>query len=248
MPILIVALTTCLILPLSISSGSRSDSTMPAAMFGIQVLIFILMFGFMGLFFLTGIIGAIACLLGRDFRYPVIGRRLERYLPYQADPESQIDEEREDNWVAAVCHATAALQMWGIVTPLIVWFTQKDRSARLRFQAMQAFLYQGTAFAVYMIGMIVYMAAFFGMMFTAITTRTASGGGEVQGPVGLFTPIVFVIIVLIWLVIMLLVPVYLLLAALASLRMLQGRSFHYPIIGGILERRLQASQTLEPTP
>ncbi len=76
--ILIMGLAMCLIFPLSIFVTAKSHNTMPAAMLGFQFLIFLLMFGSIGLFFLTGIIGAILCVLGRDFRYPVIGNRLER--------------------------------------------------------------------------------------------------------------------------------------------------------------------------
>lgn len=244
MPILIIALTVCLAIP-AVILASEDANRLAFASVGIQVFIFLSIFGFMGLFFLTGIIGAVSCLLGRDFRYPLIGKWLGRYLPYQADLELPIDETREDNWVAGVCHATAVLQMWGIVTPLIVWFTQKERSARLRFQSMQAFIYQGIALAVYIGGMALYMAAVFGMMLTAFTAGTANRGGEIQGPAGELLLILLGIVMILWLAILLLTPLYCLLAALAAFRAIQGRPFHYPIIAGMLARRMQTSQKLE---
>ncbi len=134
-----------------------------------------------------------------------------------------------------------------MVTPLIVWFTQKDRSVRLRLQSMQAFIYQGIAFAVYMIGMMLYMVAIFGMMFTTAIAGPLSRDGGVQGQAALFMLIVFGVMMLIWVVIGLLAPIYILLAAFASFRMLQGRPFHYPFIGGLLEKRMQKPQKLEPT-
>ncbi|HSB00650.1 MAG TPA: DUF4870 domain-containing protein [Anaerolineales bacterium] len=243
---LIAILTMCLVFPLVIFSA-KDSSNIEFASFLVQIFIFLSIFGFMGLFFLTGIIGAVFCLVGKDFRYPLIGKWLERYLPYNADSESQMDETREDNWVAGICHATAVLQFWGIVTPLIVWFTQKERSVRLRFQSMQAFIYQGIVLVVYMAGMMLYIVSFFGF-FLFFAVGLMGEGGKIQGPVGTIMLIVFVVIIVFWLVINLLMPIYYLLAAFAGVRVIQGRPFHYPIIGGILERRMEKFPTLKPMP
>jgi len=243
--VLITVLTMCLAFPLSISfmEDSRNAGLGPLL---IQFFMFILIFGMMGLFFLAGIIGAVSCLLGRDFRYPLIGKQLERRLPYNADSESPIDETEEDNWVAGVCHATAILQFWGIVTPLIVWFTQKERSTRLRLQAMQAAVYQGIALVVYIAGMALYMVSFFVMFFISIVAWTANNGREIQGPVGLIILVFLAVIMILGLVFMLLMPIYYLLAGFASVRMIQGRPFRYPIIGKILEKRMKTPQSVDP--
>lgn len=243
--ILVMILAFCLAFPLSISLMQNSRD-MFAAPFAIQLFIFIFIFGSMALFFLAGIVGAVLCLLGRDFRYPFLGKRLERYLSYGPDPESKIDETREDNWVAGICHATAILQLWGIVTPLIVWFTQKERSAHLRFQAMQALIYQGIALAAYLIGMALYLASLFGMFFVFAVLGATRGNQEIQSPVGGVMLILFGIIMLIWLAITILMPVYYLLAAWASIRTIQGRPFRYPLIGRIIARRMEKSPKLEP--
>lgn len=245
--ILIVVLTMCLAFPISMSILEDSQNT-AAAPFFVQVFMFLTVFGMMGLFFLAGIIGAVACLLGREFRYPWIGKWLERHLPYSADSESPIAETQEDNWVAGVCHATAILQLWGIVTPLVVWFTQKERSARLRFQALQAVVYQGIALVAYMAGMALYMVSFFGMIFMAFTAGIASEGEEVQAPMVLILLIFFGILMIFWLVSTILIPIYFLLAAFASVRVIQGHPFRYPIIGKILEKRMQIPQSVEPMP
>jgi uncharacterized Tic20 family protein len=245
--ILIAMLTVCLAFPLSISimENSRNSIAVP---FLIQFLIFLSIFGMLGLFLLTGMVGAISCLLGRDFRYPWIGKRLEKLLPYSVDSESPIDEAQEDHWVAGVCHATAILQIWGIATPLVVWFTQKERSARLRFQAMQAAVYQGIALFVYLAGMVLQMIAFFGM-FVIFTLGTVGGRGEVQGPLGATILILFGILMMIFaLGTTILMPIYYLLAALGIVRTIQGRPFRYPIIGRILAKRMQISQSAESTP
>lgn len=243
--ILIVALTICLALPLSIFILKDSDNA-GIVPFIIQIFIFTSIFGLMGLSFLTGILAAVFCLLGREFRYPIIGKWLERHLPYNIDME--IDEVQEENWVAGLCHATAVLQLWGIVTPLIVWFTQKERSARLRFHSMQAAVYQGIALVAYMAGMVLYMLSFFGMFFILFAAGAMSEGREVRGPIGAAMLVFFGVTMIFWLVINLLVPVYYLLAGLAAVRVIQGHHFRYPIIGKMIEMRMEPSQKLEAVP
>lgn len=245
--ILIVLLISCLIVPISIPlmEDSQNPALVPLIL---QFFMILFIFGSMGLFFLTGMLGAIFCLLGREFRYPLIGKWLERHLSYNADPESQIDEAQADHWVAGVCHATTILQFWGVITPLLVWFTQKERSARLRFQAMQAFVYQLIALIAYMIGVGLYMALLFGMFLIPLAASVLNDGGKVQGPAALLIAIFFGVVLVFWLVSLILAPLYYLLAAFASLRIIQGYPFRYPILGGILERRMQRPQSVEPVP
>ena len=202
----------------------------------------------MGLVFLTGIVGGIFCLAGRDFRYPVFGKWLERYLTYDANPKSQMDEEHEENWVAGICHATIISRLWGIVTPLVVWFTQKERSARLRFQAMQAVIYQGTGLAAYLIGIVLYMVAFFGMMFMLVIGGVMSGGKDIQGPGAVMLVVFFGVLMLFWFLFAVILPIYYLLGGFAGLRLMQGHPFRYPILGKIIEKRMETSQNPEPMP
>jgi uncharacterized Tic20 family protein len=242
---LLVLLMSCLIVPVSIFMMRDSQN----AVFGpllAQIFMILVIFASMGLFFLSGIVGAIFCLLGREFRYPLIGKWLERHLPYSA--ESPIDEAQEDQWVAGICHATTILQFWGAITPLLVWFTQKERSARLRFQAMQAFFYQLIAFIAYMIGIGLYMALVFGMFLILLAASLLNGTGKVEGPAAFLMVIFFGVVMLFWLVSLILAPLYYLLAAFASLRTIQGRPFHYPLLGRILEKRQQRPQPVELAP
>lgn len=243
--ILLVPLVTLLI-PLSlVFMEDSSNPGMTPLIF--QAGLFIAIFGLMGIFFLTGLIGAILCLMGRDFLYPVMGRWLEKYLSYNMDVESTWDERQEDNWVAGICHATAILQLWGVVTPLLVWFTQKERSIRLRFQSMQAFIYQIVAFVIYMLGTAVYMAFFFGMFLLMIVGATRGADNDLQGPGAIVFAALLVLILLFWLIIMIGMPIYYLLAGLASVRVLRGHEFHYPILGHIIEKQIGTPERLEVT-
>jgi uncharacterized Tic20 family protein len=240
---ILVTIGTIFLIPLSGVLLQSSPDT-PFFPFLFQIPIFGAIFGLMGLSFLTGLAGAVLCLLGRDFRYPFLGRWLECYLSYNDDPGTSLSEAQEDNWVASVCHATAILQLWGVVTPLIVWFSQRERSPRLRFQSLQAAVYQFMALAVYMLGMAVYMAVFLGM-FILLALAGTMGGNPIEGPPAVLMLIFFGLIMLFWFLIMVLMPVYYLLAALAGVRVLRGRPFRYPLLGRLIESRIGVSLPTE---
>jgi uncharacterized Tic20 family protein len=238
--VVMILVVICSVLLIPLSGALMRDAQDPVVPFLFQIPIMLGIFGVMGLTFITGIVGAVFCLVGRDFRYPFLGKWLEQYLSY--DPETQIDETQEDNWVSGVCHATAVLQLWGVITPLIVWFSQKERSAQLRFQSMQAFVYQMIAVIAYMLGMAAYFVFFFGMFSTLILGAARGGDSQLEGPPAFLMAIFLGVMFLFWLFMMIVMPVYYLLAAWAGFRVIRGHHFRYPILGRLIERRMGAAQ------
>ena len=105
--ILVMILFACA-MPLFIALLESSPDPQTFPLF-FQLPIFAIVFGLLGLFFILGIVGAVACILGRDFRYPVLGRWLKRYLSYDGASGTPIAQAQEENWVASICHATAIL-------------------------------------------------------------------------------------------------------------------------------------------
>lgn len=238
--LVIAVLGACLLLPFSFFLMQDSDSAILGPLV-FDVILFLGMFGSLGVLFLTAIFGAVSCLLGREFRYPLIGKWLERHLPYDPASEAEIDEVQEERWVAGICHATAVLQFWGIATPLIVWFSQKERSARLGFHSMQAFVYQGIALAAYLAGMVLYVIMTFAIVLIPIAAGASSAGRNAQGPVLGILLVFFGMVMIIGLGMMILLPLYYLLAGVASLRVIQGKPFRYPLIGGLLKKWMKLS-------
>ena len=92
-------------------SGTKSGSPFLAEGMGTFFSAFILI-GF-GVYFLFPVIAAIACALGRDYRYPVMGGRLARYLGYDpmstSEERTWLVEDHEDRWVAAMGHASVII-------------------------------------------------------------------------------------------------------------------------------------------
>lgn len=236
-----------------VSGGFLMESTssdLSFIPFIMQLIIFLGIFGLWGLFFIVGIVGAILCMTNRDFNYPLIGRWLKARLFGDQITETEL-EEWEDGWVSGVCHATAILQFWGIITPIIVWFSQKERSIKLRFQALQAAIYQLTAIVVYMVGMVGYMAFFFIMIAVIAISGTAASptptNGDFPPAMGIILMIFLGIVMAFWLILMIAMPIYYVLAAVASIRTIRGKNFKYPILGGIIARRMDRSKKEVPS-
>jgi uncharacterized Tic20 family protein len=203
-----------------------------------QLLIWGTMLGTFLLYAGIGLWGAVASLMGRDFRYPFFGDRIARYLEYHGAETAPLPEDKEDHVVAAVCHATAALPFWGLITPIIAWITQHERSKFLRFQALQAAIYQAIGLIAYFAFMVLDFAFVFGMMGLAVF---ASGPGSSSA-----LPAWLGIVSLPFLAIACLFaiggPAYQVLAFVAAVRVLKGHDFHYPILGNIMASRLKPAE------
>ena len=218
-------------------AASESSTFPPEAMFIIQPVVMLIVFGMWGIMFLLGFIGAVFCLLGKEFRYPIIGAWLQRKILHEQNEEEA--EKWEDYWVGGVCHATAILQILGMITPFIVWFSQKDRSARLKFQSLQAVLYQlitTAAYVVSYVGLFLFYIIFIAMI--VIGGVSTAPGQEVSPIFGVFFILFMAVFMLVWLVWMVLYPAYFILAGIATIRTMRGHDFKYPIMGNILLKRL----------
>jgi uncharacterized Tic20 family protein len=49
---------------------------------------------------------------------------------------------QDDRIMAALSHITVILPFFGVVAPIIIWVTQKEKSQYVAFQALQALAYQ----------------------------------------------------------------------------------------------------------
>lgn len=217
---------------------SESSVVPPEAMFFIQPVIMLIIFGMWGVMFLIGFIGAVFCMLGKDFRYPILGNWLQHKLFNEQNTEEET-EKWEDYWVGGVCHATAILQLWGMITPFIVWFSQKDRSPRLKFQSLQAVIYQLVATVAYLVSYVgfffVYVIFIAALAMSGISTDP---GQDLSPAFGIVFILMMAVFILVWLAWMALYPIYFILAGVATIRTMRGHDFKYPILGKILLKRM----------
>lgn len=214
-------------------SGQTLDGILNSPLVERATLFQNIFYGVWGLLCLPGIVGAVFALAGREFYYPFLGKRLETFL-YSGNEE--IDETREDDWVAGICHSSAIVLLWGMILPWAVWSTQKERSARLRFQSLQAFLFQ-------LLSLVMYGVAF-GLLFAMMIFVVALAGymnasAGISSDAGLYLIIVVLVMLLFMCVLLLALPMYHLFALIAWVRVARGVDYRYPILGKMIERRMK---------
>src|SRR5512139_2065695 len=82
---------------------------------------------------------------------------------------------QDERVMAALSHASALLPMMGVIAPIVIWVTQKEKSKYVAFQSLQALAYQLCMIAAWFVGMGCYMLSFFGTFITVPFTSPADG-------------------------------------------------------------------------
>ena len=200
---------------------------------------FFVIFGALGLYFLLPVIAAIACALGKDFRYPIMGTRLARYLGFEtlessAEP-TWLVEDHEDRWVAAMGHFSVIIVIWGLIAPLTAWILQGKRSLFLKFQSIQTLVYQAVVTILFFGAGVIYM---FGFFLFIVMTGFGKNMSELNSSVGIVGLVFLFGSMLIALIIILFLPLFHILGQWAGYRVLKGDDYHYPILGKLVEERI----------
>ncbi len=234
-PLLMIAIVVVMVFATMVLANDRNNEFLIGML--PQLLIWGAMLGTFVLYTGIGLWGAIASLMGRDFRYPFFGDRMARHLEYHGPETASLPESKEDQIVGAVCHSTAALLFWGVITPIVVWITQHERSRFLSFQALQALIYQAIGLVAYFVAMLLYFVFIFLFMGAAVF---ASGPGSSATPVWMgIVALPFMAIVCVLMLGGLLYP---LLPFVAAVRILNGHDFHYPILGNYLASKIKPAE------
>lgn len=202
--------------------------------------IYIIALGFVAIYVSLPVVASIACVRGRDFRYPIMGDRLAKYLGHQQanDEASDFTEEREERWVVAMGHFAAIILLWGLIAPFTTWILWGKRNAFLKFQSIQTLVFQAGVTVLYFGAIFIYMIG-----FVAFIAATGLAGVPTDGlPAGLISLAIFIIFSLIALALFMLVPLCHILGQWAGYRVLKGEAYRYPILGKLVERWLQRSK------
>jgi uncharacterized Tic20 family protein len=193
-------------------------------------------FGLVALYYALPIAAAVACLLGRDFHYPILGRRLARYLRYDAPAEEWLIAEHEDRWVISMGHFSVIILLWGMLVPLTAWIMQGRRSPFLRFQAIQTLAYQVSVTLLAIAGLFAY---FTGALVLIATVGINAEAFDFSG--GMIGFAIFLVCALIAILALLAVPFFHILGQWAGYRVLKGDDYHYWWVGRWVERRLPST-------
>ncbi len=183
---------------------------------------------------LPGLIGAGFAMAGREFRYPFLGARLKSFLFANGH---DMNESREDDWVAGVCHSSAVVIFWGMILPWAVYSSQKDKSPRLRFQSLQAFLFQMLAVAAF--GAAFFLLACMMLSVVGLAQYLNSPAG-MESEAGLLLIAAVFVMLLFVAVLLLALPTFHLFALIAWVKVTRGQDYLYPIVGKRLKRKMQS--------
>ncbi|MGC9398564.1 MAG: DUF4870 domain-containing protein [Anaerolineae bacterium] len=142
---------------------------------------------------------------------------------------------QDERIMAALAHVTILLPVWGLVSPIVIWVTQRETSQRVAFQALQALVYQLLLVILWFVGMGCYVLSIFfgiggGML---MEMETARGGGKIVGLMGAFFPF------LILGVFSLIGLAYMIYGLVGAVQVFRGRDFRYLLIGRWVERYLE---------
>lgn len=149
---------------------------------------------------------------------------------------------QDERVMAALAQISVLVPFLGVVAPIVIWVTQKDKSRYVAFQSLQAVAFQLTMLFAWFVGMGCYMCSFFSM-FLVIPFGASIESSQSVSPLFMlpfFTP--FLVMGLLFLGGFLFI-VYGIVAAVMTF---QGRPFRYAIIGRRVERFLQSKQEAAP--
>lgn len=234
----LLVLILVMIIMLMASDAGTSAEMMASAWFRNLVALSLLAFG---VYSLPPLIAASACALGRDFRYPIMGGRLARYLGHarsQGSLEQEwLIEDREDRWVAAMGHFSVLIFFWGMLAPLVAWILQGSRSRFLNTQSVQTLIYQATATVFFLAATIAYLVEMLLIVFFLVGGQP--GDLASQRPIAVIGILFLIVSFLLIAIALLLVPLFHILGQWAGYRTLKGEDYRYPVIGRMVEKWTQ---------
>jgi uncharacterized Tic20 family protein len=231
---LVIVIFASMILLVTFRTGAGNNtSEVPTAAI---VVFFVVVFGLFALYLVLPIIGAVACALGKDFRYPFLGDRLAGYLDYDpaqnSDEKKWLNEAHEFRWVAAMGHFSILIVIWGMLASLTTWALFGKRDSFLKFQSIQTLMYQAVATVLFFGGAILYLVG----LLLLIAAAGAIGSPDFDSSLGIAGGVVLIVILLISVVVLLLVPFLHIVGQWAGFRVLKGDDYRYPLFGKLTEK------------
>jgi uncharacterized Tic20 family protein len=231
-----VMIVFVIIMMVAIDTGEKSGGNTNSLLRIWMTVFEAIIVGSFAIYFLPPLIAAISCALGKDFRYPILGNRLTKYLGYQQtdNVSTLLIQEHEEHWIVAMVHFSIFIIFWGMLAPLTTWVLHSKRSSFLRFQSIQMLIYQAGVTILYLGTIFLYFMSIMIVLLLVMTGWT--GNVRIDSPMGLVGIIFLGISLLVLFIIILFVPLLHILGQWAGYRVLKGDNYHYPLIGTLIER------------
>jgi uncharacterized Tic20 family protein len=142
---------------------------------------------------------------------------------------------QDERIMAALAHVTTLVPFMGVIAPIVIWTTQREKSQYVAFQALQALAYQLTMILAWFVGMGCYMCSAFSIFLTVPFASAADQEQTVEPLFGL----VFFIPFLVFGAILVGGIAFVIYGFVGAIMALQGKPFRYVLIGGRVERFMQ---------
>jgi len=132
----------------------------------------------------------------------------------------------EDKIMALLSHLSILIPNIGILAPIVIWVTNKDKSRFVRFNALQSIFFQLIFFLLMM------FFIFIGVILMLIAIPWFDLSSNAEPGILFFISMVFMFMYFpLWLIF----GIY---AVVASVKSFKGNIFRYAIIGRIFERKV----------
>ncbi len=142
--------------------------------------------------------------------------------------ENQEQPTLESRILAGLAHASIVVQGLGILVGVVLYVTQREKSRWVAFQALQAAVYQLLSM-ILVVALWVVWGVFYAISFIPIMNLPDNAPPPPIFWIGMGSMVIpLAVMVIIGLI-----------GLWGGLRAFQGHDFHYPLIGGWLERYMQ---------
>ena len=141
-----------------------------------------------------------------------------------------VERSQEERYLSSLAHLSILFSQLGIITPVVIWVTQRDKSTYTGFQALQALVFQ----AALMIFNFVATACLSAFLVTPFLMAPVGPGKNAAST--LLVTFFAALMLAVWLIVLvnLACIVYGLIGALLTY---QGKNFRYMIIARLVEKR-----------
>jgi uncharacterized Tic20 family protein len=197
----------------------------------LTIVLLIFLFGPIIPYLLLPVIAAVFCGLGKDFRYPLLGGRLARFLGYETTkPDASLDSAAEERFAASMGHFAVIIPLWGLLAPVYLWISQGKNSAYLKFQSAQTTLYQ------VFVNLLIFGLTFISIVLGLVSILLFASFMDL----GEWTAVAGMMVMILCLGFAgLIIPLFHILGQWAGLQVLRGRDFRYPLLGGWVAKWLK---------
>ncbi len=140
---------------------------------------------------------------------------------------------QDERIMAALAHGSILLPMTGVIVPIVIWITQREKSRYVAFQSLQALMFQLILIVAWVLGMGCYMLSIFSMVAT-IPFAQSSGMDQYGGIFALFPFGVFGVSLCGG-------ALFVIYGLVGAIMTIQGTNFRYLLIGDFIQRRWSSS-------